>query len=315
MTPRPTHLVARLHGLAARLTGLAVLVMVLLLGPSSADAGTDAISYKVRAGDTLDLIAAEYYGDRNHSIFIMAANRLVHPRPLRPGERLQIPISREVTTAPGDSFATLASAYLGDPRRARFLAEFNDASAEATLAAGTVVTIPFHVVHTASGEETLASVSLAKFGDNKQARLLREYNFLDGDKLSPGQAIVVPIFHVRVRAAKLPPVDAEARARTSKRQQTREAAIGALPGARAAWRRGDYGEVKRVLAGIDLDYLDANAAVDLGLLLAGAYVAFADDDSALAVFRRLVERRAGLQLDPYRYSPKIRALWARASTP
>ena len=61
----------------------------LSVSSEDADAGTDAISYKVRAGDTLDLIAAEYYGDRNHSIFTMAADDesvFVNPMTLRDEE-------------------------------------------------------------------------------------------------------------------------------------------------------------------------------------------------------------------------------------
>ena len=84
---------------------------------------SDVTIYRVKQGDTLDLIAAEFYGDRNKAIFIMVANKIQHPRALRPGERLRIPVTREVTTSPGDTFEIARgelprrSAPRGVPRR------------------------------------------------------------------------------------------------------------------------------------------------------------------------------------------------------
>ena len=95
---------------------LALAVVALLAGRARAD--RDYVQYKVRAGDTLSLLAAEYYGDRDHALFIMVANKMQHPRPLKPGEKLRIPVTREVTAAVGDNFDGLAQTYLGDKRRA-----------------------------------------------------------------------------------------------------------------------------------------------------------------------------------------------------
>jgi hypothetical protein len=55
---------------------LALAVCALLAVPARAD--RDYLTYKVRAGDSLALLAAEYYGDRNHAVFIMVANKLDH---------------------------------------------------------------------------------------------------------------------------------------------------------------------------------------------------------------------------------------------
>ena len=52
---------------------LALAVCALLAVPARAD--RDYLTYKVRAGDSLALLAAEYYGDRNHAVFIMVANK------------------------------------------------------------------------------------------------------------------------------------------------------------------------------------------------------------------------------------------------
>ena len=83
------------------------------------------VTYRVQKGDSLDLIAAEFYGDRNDAIFIMVENKMQQPRKLNPGERLRIPVTREIRTEKGDTFESLAQRYLGDSKRAPFLAEFN----------------------------------------------------------------------------------------------------------------------------------------------------------------------------------------------
>ena len=293
------------------ITAIALVVIVGVVAPARGDA-PESIEHKVRKGDTLELLAAEYYGDRNHQIFIMVANEMQHPRALVAGEKLKVPASREVIADVGDTFDNVAAAYLGDARRGRFLAAFNGVGADESLAAGTLLSIPFQITHTAAGNERLADISAAYFGDNKNAALLRDYNFLLQDTLAPGESIVVPIHHVRVRSSKLPPADKAAKERSEKRRRTQEDAAEVLPEARAAWRQGDYSAIKRELTKVDPDFLDEDTAIEIGVLLGGAYVATSDAESAIASFRRVLERRPSHALDAYRYSPKIRDVWKRA---
>lgn len=287
-----------------------VLVAVLLVAPWARGDG-DSLVHKVKAGDTLALLAAEYYGDRNHQIFIMVANGMQHPRELVAGERLKIPTSREVTADVGKTFDDLASEYLGDKRRGRFLAQFNGIDPESTLAAGSVIQVPLQITHTAAGVETLDDIAAA-YTKKKDGALLRDYNFLDKNTLEAGQSILVPIDNVRIRASKLPPADKQAQERSDKRRRMQEQANSALPSARTAWREGEYGTIKRELIGIDLDFLDADVAVEVGVLLGCAYVASGDADSAIAAFERVLDRKPKHTLDDYTYSPKIRDLWQKA---
>jgi len=288
-----------------------VIVAVLMVAPWARGDG-DTIVHKVKGGDTLALLAAEYYGDRNHQIFIMVANGLQHPRELVAGEKIKIPASREITADIGDTFETLAETYLGDARRGPFLAQFSGLDTADSLGAGTVVSIPFQITHTAAAAESLDSIAAAYFGNTKNAKLIRDYNFLTRDSIDAGEAIVVPIHHVRIRTSKLPPTDKQSQERSDKRRRMQEEAQDALPAARAAWRQGEYGTIKRELIGIDPDFLDAEIAVDVGVLLGCAYVASDDADSAIAAFKRVLERQPKHTLDTYTYSPKIRDLWQRA---
>jgi LysM repeat protein len=292
---------------------LAAFVMVALLAVAPAARGDgDELTHKVKKGDTLELLAAEFYGDRNHEIFIMVANGMDHPRALVPGEKLKIPASREVTADVGDTFDTIAGEYLGDIRRGTYLAGFNGLDPSESLAAGTVLSIPFAITHTAAGPETIADITAAYFGDSKNARMVRDYNFLDHDTLALGETIVIPIHHVRVRSSKLPPSDHASQQRSDKRKRTRAEAAEVIPAARAAWRQGDYSAIKRDLTRVDTDFLDAIDAAEVGVLLGCAYVATGDADSALAAFQHVLERRPGHTLDEYTYSPKIRAVWQKA---
>lgn len=278
------------------------------------EAPTDTVSYRAKQGDSLELIAAEFYGDRTKAVFIMVENRLTHARPLKPGERLRIPVSREITTAPGDTFESIAATYLGSARRGLFLADFNGMTAEDSIPAGTPLTIPFTITHTAAATESLSDIAKAYFGDGKNAEMLRRYNFLDKAALEKGEALIVPVYHVRLSAAKMPALDADAKGRKEHRREASARVARALPAARQAWKDGDFAAVKGALAQLEpeLDYLDTAEAVEVGVLLGAAHVAYDDGELALASFKRVLDRQAHTVLRRYDYSPKILAVWQKA---
>jgi hypothetical protein len=277
------------------------------------DVPPNTIVHRVRQGDTLELIAAELYGDRGKAVLIVVENKLPRPRPLRPGERLRIPISREVATAPGDTFESLAGAYLGSARRGPFLADFNGIAADDSLAAGTLITIPLTVVHTAASPESFTEISKVYFGDAKQAELLRRYNFLDKRAIDRNETVMVPAYNVRVAPSRQPPLDTESRARRDHRREATARIAKALPAARQAWKDGDYAEVKTALGGLtaDLDYLDAGDAADAGVLLGKAQLAFDEADAAVATFKHVLDRQPRYLLRRYECAPKLIAAWQR----
>ncbi len=279
---------------------------------ASAAPPSDTITYRVRQGDTLELVAAEFYGDRRYAVFVMVANRITHPKPLRPGERLKLPVNRDVTTAPGDTLKSLATTYLADEKRATFLAEANKLEPDASLPAGMKISIPFHVTHVAATDEKVSSIAAAYFGDTKNADLLVRYNFLERPVVAKGEEIEVPVFHVRVRESKLPPIDENASKRVNEREQIAARAVTALPTAMAAWRDGNFAAVKRELFELNVDYLDAQLAVDISILLGAAYLALDDEDSALAKFRQARSRKPDHSISPYWFSPRVREVWVKA---
>lgn len=291
-----------------------VLAALVLAAPARAqDATVDTITYRVREGDTLPLIAAEYYGDRKKAIFIMVKNKIARTRALKNGERLKIPINREITTAPSDTFETLASTYVGDPRRGVFLAEFNNMSPDDRLPAGTVLSIPFIIQHKATAIETFANIAAEYFNDKSQADLLRGYNFMnDKQALEKDETIQVPIFNVRLQASKMPPIDPEAKQRRAIRREAALAAAAKIPRAWATWRTGDTKQIATLLVGIDIDYLDTDEAVDVALLRGLAAAAEGNKELALEHFKNVRARNESHVLRKFDYSPKILALWQQA---
>ena len=280
--------------------------------PSANAQVSEPIRHKVVRGDTLELLAAEYYGSRRHAIFIMKANRLTHSRPLKVGETLKVPIARVLTVKVGDTLKDLAKQHLGDERRAPFLAAFNNLEVVASLAAGASITVPFHVVHRADTAVSVVDLSLAYFGDKSLAKRIRDYNFLPSDEIAAGKTVIIPIIHVKVREGVLPKPDKESQALVQKRIDEQEKARDRLSRAAKEWRKGDYRDVIELLTRIETEYLDAREAIAIGVLLGSAYVATGDNATAVAEFEKALERRRGYKLDPYYHSPKIIKVWEQA---
>jgi len=274
---------------------------------------TTTQQYKVKPKDTLELIAAEYYGDRAHATFIIAENKLKNGK-LQPYSRIRIPVTKEITTGKGETFTSLATTYLGDERRAPFLADYNSRPVDDSLATGTAITIPFHISHTAEATESLPSIAQRYYGDSKQADLLKRYNFLEANTVEKGEQLFVPVLDVRVRATKLPPLDTEAKDRRRQVQKISEATAIALPAARAAWLQGDFAHVHALLEPFadQLEYMDSATAIAVGMLLGKAHLAFDNAEGAAAAFKQVRERRPAHKITLYSESPKVIDAWKKA---
>jgi serine/threonine-protein kinase len=264
------------------------------------------VRHNARAADTLELLAATYYADPQYAVFIMAANGWTHPRPLRAGEVLLIPTVWTYYAQEGDSLGSLARRYLDDERRARFLADFNRVGADAPLAPGQELTVPFHAVHIAEGAESLKDIALAYYGDGGRAELLAGYNFRSAGKpLRKGERLIVPITDVRIRQEKLPPPDPQLVEREKKRKEMMKLVDDAWPRAEAAWAEGRYSDTRDALIGLELDYLDGQTAAKVAYLLGSAYVALGEEAPAQVQFRKVKERQPGFAVTADTTSPRV----------
>jgi LysM repeat protein len=282
---------------------------------ASAHAQTATQTIRVKPKDSLDLIAAEYYGDRQAAVFIIAENKLKKDK-LAPYTKLRIPVTRDIVTQKGDTFETLADQYLGDKSRAGALADYNELQPTDTPAVGTPLTIPFQVTHVAEGTESLASIAQTYLGDPKQAEVLRKYNNLDKTSIEKGESVLVPALTpaLRVRPGKSIGLDADAKARRDEHLHAMTATEEVLPSAHASWLRGDFKHVKDLLLPFadKTDLLDMKTAVDLNVLLAKALIAFDEKPAAIEAFKRVLERKSWHRLSSYAESPKVVDVWKQA---
>jgi len=281
-----------------------------------ADEPADYVTYRVKPGDSIDLVAAEFYGDHSRTaLFIVDENKWKTYRKLNPGERIRIPVTREITTAKGDDLASLAKQYLGDSSRATFLAQYNNMQPTDLPAAGVVLRLPFRVTHVAQTTESLVAISQFYFGETKQADMLRAYNNL-GDKASieRGDSIIVPVMNVRVHPERLPTAEPDALERRKDHATANEAAAAALPAARIAALQGNYGDVAKALAAVGkkLEFLDEPLFGQVGMLLGKALVAANDKAGAVAVYQQVLSREPHRELSPYYESPTVLDAWRAA---
>jgi LysM repeat protein len=286
-----------------------LLLLLLLAAPARAD----IVNYRCKEGDTLSLIAAEYYGDRKKAVFIMAENKIKNAKPLRPGEKLKIPVPREITTSPGDTFDGLAAGFLGDPQRGVFIAEVNGMSVDDRLPAGTPLIIPFTVTHKAQATETFQSIAATYFNDKSQAELIRRYNAMtDRNTIEKDETIQVPVFGVRLSASKMPAIDGDSKTRRATRHDAQQKAATNLPRAWQAWRTGEAKQIETLLSELDLDYLDTPEAVEVALLRGLAAAALGNKELAIESFKAVRARKESHVLRKFDYSPKILELWKEA---
>jgi hypothetical protein len=297
-----------------RWAALAILV-------AAAPADARVLLHVARATDTPEALAAEYYGNRSLALFILEANGLPRGRGLKAGQKVRIPTAFRYRLKRGETLELIAARFLEDKRRAPYLAQWSGLPRGDKGREGEEVVVPFQLVHKAPAPESLQSLARNYYGDAGQAKLLAGYNFRSSPVLAPGDKLIVPITHVRVRSvhlaphaapsekvAEAPPPDAAKR-----EAELAERVAARLARAELAYKEGSYPDVPAQLTKL-LSEEDPSEPqlVAIHRLLAFAYVALGADEVAVKEFREVLERDPDLVLDPALVSPKIRAAFDRA---
>ncbi|HEY5926659.1 MAG TPA: hypothetical protein VIV11_33465 [Kofleriaceae bacterium] len=285
-------------------------LLALIALTATAFAQGSTVQYRVKQDDTLDVIAAEFYGDRAQAKLIVVENKL--KKRTQQGQRLRIPITRDIITTAGDTYASLAQTHLGDERRAIVLADFNEADVNDIPAVGTLISIPIQITHVAQAPESFAAIANQYWNDSKQADMLKRYNLSDKAGLEKGETAIVPMLKVRVR--KPQPLDAEAKQRRDDQHKAAADAAAAIPLARTAWLAGDFATVEATLEPLAdrVDYLPTAQAIDVGVLLGKAQIAFNKTDRAIQSLTRVLTRKRSYKLSAYYESPKVIEAWKKA---
>ncbi len=267
-------------------------------------------------GETLASIAQRYYGDPRRESVLVADNGLTEQEGVRivTGMRLSVPSVAYHTVVAGETFATLAQRYYGDPRRAFVLEEANRGSQEGP-AVGAELVVPYPLRHVAQQGDTVQRVASAYFGGSDDAvRMLMRFNALGSTRLSRGQVLLVPLADLVLsqegRAAR-----SAATGTTSggEIRALQEAVTAQLPLLTEHVRRGRYLEAvalgHRLLGG---GHLTGNQIVTIERELGTAYVALERPEDAIAAFRAALEHQPDLELDTVRTSPRVLEVFMRA---
>ncbi|MDF1565105.1 MAG: LysM domain-containing protein [Deltaproteobacteria bacterium] len=333
---------------ARRLLLLASLALLLSLGLAGEAAAQ--ITHVVERGDTLSRVAQRYYGSARKASYVAGVNRIPMDGELKVGQRLKIAVVWTYRVRRGDRLSAIARKVLGDERRYTYLARINDIEEVGRLSPGTRLLIPIEVRHKAVRGENLGIIAKHYYNNTRQAKLLRDYNFIGKKGFSTGDVIVVPIFD---RSAELSEVqrrikdhrEAAARAtaareaakpasKAGKRAATAEPDPAPEPEAEeapapvvdlekldAGLRRslesldqGAYEEVVELLEPLldEVPESDLTRQRDLRLALATALVALGRRGEASSHLQRLIELDPDTSLDPVATSPKILQAFGRA---
>lgn len=323
---------------------LCSLIVILLLGAEAR--ANRYVTYVVRPTDTIESIAAEYYGNRARALFITEFNGLPRGAKLKAGQTIKIPTSYRYKLMQKETLADVAGRLVGDRRRGPLLAQLSDLRPGTQIGPGTEIQVPFHFAHQIRPGETLGGIARTYYGDPGQAKLLAAYNFNQGSALRAGERLVVPITHVRVRSVRLivsrprpkpakaaprpapvqaarpTPAPAQAQApdpepegRDAEKAEAELAAYvsGRVKDAERAYQEGNYTEVPAALVRL-LTEVDPSEAqlVEVYRLLACAYVALGETELAVKSLREVLDRQPDFRFDPVQTSPKIRAALERA---
>ncbi len=276
------------------------------------------IIHRLKSGETFELLAAEYYGDRALALLIRAENGLTpQTPPLKVGTRIKIPVSRDIATEAGDTVASLAREFLADARRGPFLVGFNEPvhlprGADTPLAAGIALRIPIHIHYKVGAQDTLEGMAQRFYGSSRKSALIREYNFLTEDQIAPSTILTIPLHHIEVSPSRRKGLDKGGRARIARRQEMQRLLDRGLPTATTAWRFGAYDTIIASLRDIDYRYVSVAMATEVAILLGSSHIAVGEEEAAKQVFTKLLARNPTHELNSYHVSPKVCDVWRQA---
>ena len=277
-----------------------------------------AFSHIVKPGETLSQIAARVYGDARKETVLAGANALdvQGGSAIVAGMRLEIPAPAHHTVIAGETWTTLALAWLGDTRRADVLARLNNTVSWVDPAVGFEVEVPAIVAHIAVESDSSATLAARYWGDMNRGWEINAFNGRREASMKRGEIILVWLADLTLSdAGKGDAQLATERARTesdTQRLDIQRRADAELPVLVDDIRRGRYVEAvargNRVLGSGPLTR--PQLAVVYRALLEG-YVALDAPTEAAAACSSWRANEPDPHLDPSLTSPKIRAACSR----
>ncbi len=272
----------------------------------------EAFTHVVTDKDTLASIAERYYGRIQFEKLLVAANDLDARggTPIVRGLRLEVPALGHRVVRQGETWDSLAAELLGSAKRSDVLSLANDSSPWLKPEEGAEIVVPFNLRVLPSAGETLITIAYRFYGDMNRAWVLDRYNFLDGQKLQPGDVVLVPLSELPLteqgkRAAREAASATCSEAQGSLRQAQKKVAQE-LPALLSDVRSGRYvdavARASRFLASAELSESQVGT---VHRQLLEAYVALEAPGLAAASCAEWLKRDPGARLSPVNLSPKI----------
>jgi LysM repeat protein len=283
-----------------------------------------AVKYKTRPNENLSSVAKLHYGDPKKVIYLMVANGIANPDNIERDRVVWVPTVWQYSLKRGEDLAQVSARYLKDPKRAYFLLWLNRIDNPSDIKPGAMLTMPFLLAHHVLPNQSWGDISRQYYFSIKEIAVIRKFNNKQGDVLTPGETLDLPIFDPEVSTNKV-------RERL-KRSQVEAAAPPAAPAAAATAppkpaphtlsdqindlrdlvEDGEYELATTALTSLLSQKLAANEEVQVRELLAFCLAAQDRYQDAEQEFVHLLLLAPEHTLDPITTSPKIREIFQRA---
>jgi hypothetical protein len=163
----------------------------------------EAFPHTMQPGETLAQLAIVYYGSARFEPLLIGANGLdAHGSATIPGMRVEVPAPGHHRVTEGETWLDLAERFLGDRRRAEYLAKVNNAVAWVPPSLAQEVQVPAVLVHLGGDDEKMSVLAARYLGNANRYWELNAYNFRknDGskksDEVTHGEVVLVPLFEL-----------------------------------------------------------------------------------------------------------------------
>lgn len=289
-------------------------------GASGARATTEhAVVHMVGPGETLASIAELYYGDPHRESVLVAENGLTTEggSAIVVGLRLVIPTVSYHKVQEGETWATLATKFYGDPSRAFVLIEANGGVVGEHPDPGAELVIPFPLRHVAAQTDSLRKIAKVYYRSqqNTGVTTIRRFNDIKKNRLLRGQILLIPLSTlVLTDKGKELAKQNGTPAPSGGEVRDKQAHIDEqLPALRDHVRLGRYADAvamaNRLIGGGDLA---GSQIVTIHRELAEALVALGREDLAVDAFAKVLDQQPDTELDGVSTSPKVLMAFARA---